>query len=201
MTILLFSFFGWQALLFVLGAMVVALITGFAYMGLARLGWIEPQPEAPDQDEPDWSRIRHFQPREALRGVSMGTLSLTNMVLWWILIGVMAASLLRAYVPEGMFMEYFGPDIAGLGLTLLFATIIEVCSEGTSPLAFEIFNQVGALGNPFVFLMAGVATDYTEIGLIWSNIGRRSAIWLPVITVPQILLLGWAMNVFMTPIA
>ncbi|WP_222847900.1 hypothetical protein, partial [Haloferax sp. KTX1] len=103
--------------------------------------------------------------------------------------------------PEGLFMDYFGPDLAGLGLTLVFATIIEVCSEGTSPLAFEIFNQVGALGNPFIFLMAGVATDYTEIGLIWSNIGKRSAVWLPVIAVPQILLLAWAMNVFLTPVA
>lgn len=163
-------------------------------MRLDRLGWIEPQPQIPAQERPDWSRVTHLQPRAAARGVAEGTVSLSNMVLWWILIGVMAAALLRTYLPEGVFMTYFGPDVAGLALTLVFATLIEVCSEGTSPLAFEIFNQVGALGNPFVFLMAGVATDYTEIGLIWSNIGKRSAIWLPVITVPQIVLLAWAMN-------
>ena len=74
------------------------------------------------------------------------------------------------------------------------ATILEVCSEGTSPIALEIYNQVNVLGNPFVFLMAGVATDYTEIGLIWSNIGRRSAVWLPIIAVPQILALGVLFN-------
>lgn len=76
-------------------------------------------------------------------------------------------------------------------LTLLFATVIEVCSEGSSPIAFEIFNNTGALGNAFIFLMAGVATDYTEIGLLWSNIGKRTALWLPVIAVPQILLLAY----------
>jgi uncharacterized membrane protein YraQ (UPF0718 family) len=81
-------------------------------------------------------------------------------------------------------------------LTLAFATILEVCSEGTSPIAFEIFNKVAVLGNPFVFLMAGVATDYTEIGLLWSNIGRRTAIWLPVVAVPQILLLGALLNIY-----
>ena len=79
-------------------------------------------------------------------------------------------------------------------LTVLFATVIEVCSEGTSPIAFEIFNKTAALGNPFIFLMAGVATDYTEIGLLWTNIGRRTAIWLPIVTVPQILVFAALLN-------
>jgi hypothetical protein len=57
-------------------------------------------------------------------------------------------------------------------------------------------HKTGVLGNPFVFLMAGVATDYTEIGLLWSNIGRRTAIWLPIITVPQIVLFGYSLNIF-----
>ena len=38
------------------------------------------------------------------------------------------------------------------------------------------------------------ATDYTEIGLLWTNIGKRTAIWLPIVTVPQILALGFLFN-------
>ena len=34
---------------------------------------------------------------------------------------------------------------------------------------------IGALGNSFAFLMGGVVTDYTELGALWSNIGRRTA--------------------------
>jgi len=94
-------------------------------------------------------------------------------------------------------MQYFGPTFTGLLLTLLFATIIEVCSEGSAPLAFEIFRQVGKLGNPFVFLMAGVVTDYTEIGLLWTNIGKKTALWLPIITVPQVMLAGWLFNLYL----
>ena len=85
----------------------------------------------------------------------------------------------------------------GLGITLIVATIIEVCSEGSAPISFEIFNQTGAFGNSFTFLMAGVATDYTELGLIWSNIGKKAAVWLPIITVPQILILGYLFNLFL----
>ena len=70
---------------------------------------------------------------------------------------------------------------------------------GAQPTEFVArYNKTGVLGNPFVFLMAGVATDYTEIGLLWTNIGRRTAIWLPIVTVPQILLLGYLLNVYVT---
>ena len=87
-----------------------------------------------------------------------------------------------------------GPTILGLLVTLLVATVIEVCSEGSAPMAFEIFRQTGALGNSFVFLMAGVVTDYTEIGLLWHNVGKRVAIWLPIVTVPQVIILGIIAN-------
>ena len=194
MTVLLFGFFGWKALLFVVGAMVIALITGFVFTVLDQFGLIEGPAKDVEAEDVSWDRVTNFDPGKSAKGVAIGFVSLANMVLWWILIGILAASIIGAYVPEHWFMEYMGPNLTGMLVTLLFATVLEVCSEGTSPLAFEIFNKTAALGNPFVFLMAGVATDYTEIGLLWTNIGKRTAIWLPVVTVPQILLLGMWFN-------
>jgi uncharacterized membrane protein YraQ (UPF0718 family) len=194
MTILLFGFFGIKALLFVGGAMLIALVTGVIFTLLDELGMIEGSAEGVDTNDISWDRVRNFDLKKSARGVTIGFISLANMVLWWILIGILAASLIGAYVPDHLFMEYLGPDMTGMLITLLIATVLEVCSEGTSPIAFEIFNKTAALGNPFVFLMAGVATDYTEIGLLWSNIGKRTAIWLPIVTVPQILLLGFWFN-------
>ena len=199
MTILLFGFFGWQALFFVLGAMVIALVTGFVFTLLDQAGLIEPSSELADPGEVEWERVRNFNAGEAARGMGRGAMSLANMVLWWILLGVLAAAMIGAFVPEHFFMQWMGPDFVGMLVTLGFATVIEVCSEGTSPLAFEIFNKTGVLGNPFVFLMAGVATDYTEIGLLWSNIGKRTAIWLPIVTVPQILVVGFLLNTYVFP--
>jgi len=196
MTILLFGFFGWKAVFFVFGAMAIALITGYIFTLLDKAGLIEESSELADPGSVEWTRLKEFNASQAARGVGRGALSLANMVLWWILLGVLAAALIGAFVPEHFFMEWMGPDFMGMLVTLAFATIIEVCSEGTSPLAFEIFNQTGVLGNPFVFLMAGVATDYTEIGLLWSNIGKKTAIWLPIVTVPQILAVGIALNLY-----
>ncbi|MCG8370959.1 MAG: permease [Proteobacteria bacterium] len=194
MTVLLFGFFGIRALLFVGGAMLIALITGIVFTVLDEFGLIEGPARGVEAQNVSWERVTNFDARASVRGVATGLVSLANMVLWWILIGILAASLIGAYVPDHWFMEYLGPNFTGMLVTLLFATVLEVCSEGTSPIAFEIFNKTAALGNPFVFLMAGVATDYTEIGLLWTNIGRRTAIWLPVVTVPQILLLGMWLN-------
>ena len=196
-TILLFTFFGIKALFFILAAMFIALLTGFIFRILEKANLIEQSKEVAFNENYTWTKIKNFKLKESVIGTARGSLNLANMVLWWILIGFLFAALIRAYVPAHVFMQYFGPTFSGLLLTLLFATIIEVCSEGSAPIAFEIFNKVGALGNPFVFLMAGGATDYTEIGLIWSNIGKRTAILLPIITVPQIVLFGYLFNLFL----
>jgi len=204
-TIMLIGFFGLKGLFIIIAAILVALNTGFVFMLLEKKGLIEKNKNIVEVSE-EFSilgdvqnRIKNY--RLSLKtiindfgGIIAGALSLSDMVLWWIILGMLIASFAGAYIPVHFFHKFMGPTILGLVVTLVLATIIEVCSEGSSPLAFEIYRQTGALGNSFVFLMAGVATDYTEIGLLWTNVGRRTAIWLPVIAVPQVVILGYIAN-------
>ena len=118
------------------------------------------------------------------------------MVVWWFVIAMTIAACISAFVPLGVFHTYLNNSPSGLLLTLSAATVLEICSEGTSVLAFDLYRNTGALGHVFVFLLAGVATDYTEIGLLWQNVGKRQAILLPLITVPQILIIGFLFNFF-----
>lgn len=205
LTILLAGFFGWKALYFVGGAILIAYVTGRIFQLFERKGWVEKNPnfsgsahtEPIGQDIAE--RFKKYRWNAATlasdaKAVLTGAARLADMILWWVLVGAVAASLVGAFVPEHWMHRYLGPGIGGLALTLVGAAILEVCSEGTAPLAFEIYRQTGAFGNAFVFLMAGVATDYTEIGLIWQTIGRRAAILLPLVAVPQILLLGILAN-------
>jgi len=203
-TIMLIAFFGIKALFLIISAIIIAIITGLIYQILENKGMIEKSISV--KLEKKFSMLADMKKRwtaykfnfeKDIKGVLSGTWSLTKMVLWWILIGMLLASFARAFVPHDFFMKYMGATILGLVVTLVLATIIEVCSEGSSPLAFEIFKQTAAFGNAFVFLMAGVATDYTEIGLLWTNIGKKTAIWLPIITVPQIVLLGYLFNILL----
>jgi uncharacterized membrane protein YraQ (UPF0718 family)/YHS domain-containing protein len=207
-TILFFGFFGVKALVLIISAIIIAMITGWIYMFLENKKLVECNKCGLDKDL-KFSILKDMKQRlkkyefnsknlnNTVKGIAQGSWSLSRMVMWWILIGMIIASIARAFVPQHFFMAYMGATFLGIIVVLILATIIEVCSEGSAPMAFEIFNQTGAFGNSFVFLMAGVATDYTEIGLIWQNIGRKAAIWLPIITVPQILALGWVFNVIL----
>ena len=108
----------------------------------------------------------------------------------------MLASAIRAVLDVSTYQEYFGPTMAGLLLTLLAATIIEVCSEGSTPVAADLLTRAKAPGNSFAFLMAGVSTDYTEVMVLKDTTKSwKIALFLPLITVPQIFLIAWLVNI------
>jgi uncharacterized protein len=208
LTFMLIGFFGLKAFYIIFGAILIAIITGFIFQFLDKKNIIEKNKNTIDVDE-NFSILDDIKQRmkkykfskqelvQDIRGIFNGSIALADMIMWWILIGIILAGLIGAYVPQNIFQKYLGPSFLGMCMTLVMATVIEVCSEGSAPIAFEIFRQTGALGNSFVFLMAGVVTDYTEIGILWTNVGPRTAVLLPLITVPQVLLLGLIANLIL----
>ena len=124
-------------------------------------------------------------------------LSGSRVVIRWALFGVLLASAIRALVPADIFASWFGASMLGLWLTLLAATVIEVCSEGTTPIAADLMNRAAAPGNAFTFLMAGVSTDYTEIMAIRDTTASwKIALFLPLVSLPQIMIIGAVLNRF-----
>ena len=204
-TLMLISFFGLKAFYIILGALLVAFNTGILFQFLEKRRMIESNPNTLRVDE-DFSVVKDIQKRlgrrrfswtglrEDGRAILKGAMALADMTLWWVLIGIVLSSAVAAFIPTNLFHRYMGASFLGLLATLALATMMEVCSEGTAPLAFQIFKETGAFGNAFVFLMAGVVTDFTEIGLIWANVGRRTALWIPLIALPQVVLLGIIAN-------
>ena len=119
----------------------------------------------------------------------------SRMIVRWLLLGVLLAATIRTFVPLESFQTYFGATLAGLAMTLVVATILEICSEGSTPIAADLVVRAQAPGNGFAFLMTGVATDYTEIMSLRETTGSwKVALFLPLITVPQVVLLSWIMN-------
>jgi uncharacterized membrane protein YraQ (UPF0718 family) len=207
MTILLFGFFGLNTLWLLGGAICTALITGWIFQILEHRELVEgavPNSEAGFESHREiWVDIKErwqgyslslSQLGEDLRGIIKESLLLARMIIWWLVIGIVVAATVRSFLPHEWFWQYLGATPMGMGVTLLFATVLEVCSEGTAPLAFELYHQTHAFGNVFLFLLAGVVTDYTEIGLLWGNVGWRTAVALPLISVPQVILWGIFLN-------
>ncbi len=204
-TLLFISLFGLKSIWLLSAAIIIAIGTGFVFLGLHKKGWIEQNPNTITiannfsiraDIKKRWQQ-RKWTPTSLIddfKEILSGAWDLALMVLWWVILGIFLASLSATLIPAHFFDDYMGPTLIGLFITLGTATVIEVCSEGSAPLAFELYRQTGAFGNSFVFLMAGVITDYTEIGLVWKTIGRKTAFWLVFITVPQALFVGWLMN-------
>ena len=200
LTLILAALIGWGWMAAFIGlSMVVALVTGWIADRLVAAGKLPGNPNTVDLPEgfrigptlrdslrslkPGWDNYRSLF-REGLLG--------SKMVLRWVFFGFVLTAAIRAFVPEASFENWFGPSIAGLFLTLLATTLIEVCSEGSSPIAADLLTRAHAPGNAFVFLMAGAATDYTEIMSLKETTGSwKASFALPLITVPQVLLIGW----------
>lgn len=204
-TFLLISFFGLKGFVIIFSALVIALVTGMIFQFLDKKNLIEKNPHtvfisADFSIRKDLSRrFKNYRWNLTsvsgdIKGVLKGSLNLADMILGWVILGALLASLAATFVPGHMIHHWFGPTLQGLGLTLFFGTIMEVCSEGMAPLAFEIYRSGRAFGNAFAYLMGGVVTDYTEIGLVWSRLGRKTALWMLAITLPQVILLALVYN-------
>jgi uncharacterized membrane protein YraQ (UPF0718 family) len=205
LTIILISLIGWQwTLVFIAGSCVVAFTTGVIYLGLVKSNILPTNPNTVEMPE-NFSLIKDAKARlktfrltpSFFTDIAKSGAHDAQMLVRWLLLGIVIAAALQAFIPEHMFSEWLGPTLLGLGVTLIAATVIEVCSEGSVPIASVIFNQAHAPGNAFTFLMAGVSTDYTEMLILRQMTGSwKIALSMPLVTVPQILLLGYIMNAF-----
>lgn len=203
LTLILWSLVGFKWMIsFLLLSMVIGVVSGVIFEMLVKKGVLPENPNKSDlpADFRFWPEAKRQLKNvkfgfETLRAVVWKGLTEGRMVLRWIFLGVIIAGLARAFMTAETFQNFFGPTVAGLALTILVSTIIEVCSEGTTPIAADILNRAAAPGNAFAFLMAGVSTDYTEI-LVIRDVTKswRIALFLPLVTLPQIALLGWVMN-------
>ena len=203
LTIILISLIGLKwTLAFIIGSALIALFTGLIYQKLIRAGILPDNPNTIDlpkdfdlkQDTKQ--RLKTFKPSMSFFvSIAKAGIKESGMLIRWLLFGVVIAACLRTFIPAEMFTQWFGPTAFGLLITLIIATILEVCSEGSAPIASEIMHGANAPGNAFTFLMAGVATDYTEIIIIRETTKSwLIALSLPLITVPQIILLSIIIN-------
>lgn len=200
LTLILVSLIGLKwTLLFILYSALIAMLSGFIFDVLVSKGILPENPAMQTKDKtikeaPFWTSVPK-SPAKFFKEVIWFGLKDSKSIIKWLFVGVILASLLREVFTVDQFQSFFGPDALGLVITLAVATIIEVCSEGAAPIASDILVTAKAPGNAFAFLMTGVSTDYTEIMAIKEKTKSwKIALFLPLITVPQIVFIAWIMN-------
>jgi len=194
---------GWT-LLFIVLSLMIGVVSGVFFNNAVTRGVLPDNPWREQLGEAQPLAVLAGEFRRDLRLSWRGTgeilrdgLSGSRVVIRWAFFGLLLAALIRALVPADDFGIWFGASFGGLWLTLLAATVIEVCSEGATPIAADLMNRAAAPGNSFTFLMAGVATDYTELMSIRDTTASwKIALFLPLVAVPQVMVLGFILNHF-----
>lgn len=190
-------------LIFIVLSVVIAFVTGLVFDFLVNRKVLPANPNAFDMPEgfKFWPEAKRQFGNVQWSPAFVGSMVREGMVdsaivVRWLLFGIVAASLLRVFIDPATFTQYFGPSVLGLSITLFTATILEVCSEGSAPIATDLVTRAGAPGNAFAFLMAGVATDYTEVMVVKDTTKSwKIALFLPLITLPQVILFALLLNV------
>ncbi|MEZ5529695.1 MAG: permease [Porticoccaceae bacterium] len=194
--------FGWT-LAFILLSMAIGVVTGLIFDSLVSRGVLPDNPHTVDSQQSPEGFVHHFSAAwKSIRVSPKGLGALlwdgikgSQMVFRWLFFGVVLATAVRAFMPMDTYQALFGPTLVGLLLTVVAATIIEVCSEGSTPIAADIVTRAAAPGNGFAFLMAGISTDYTEVMVIRDlTKSWKIALFLPLVSLPQVLVVGWILN-------
>ncbi len=204
LTFILIAMIGLKlTLVFIVLSAVIAFISGLIFDWLVGRKVLPANPNAFDMPEgfeffPEAKKqLKQVTwNKNLIANMLKGGLTDSKMVVRWLLFGIVLASLLRVFFDPETFSEYFGPTALGMLATVFFATVLEVCSEGSSPIAADLVTRASAPGNAFAFLMAGVSTDYTEIMVMReATKSWKIALFLPLVTLPQIIILGILLNI------
>lgn len=183
------SFLGLPFALFKLGsAAVMGLVGGFLADAVG----------GPDEAAAATSRTSASRPtwRQSL---SHG-LEILDMVLPWVVLGVVVSAALTAFVPEAVWtqLQSFGV-LGGMLVALALSLPLYVCATGSVPIAAALVANGLPAGAALVFLMAGPATNAGTIGALTKHFGLRTTIIYVAVIVAGSLGLGWAFSLVWTP--
>lgn len=116
----------------------------------------------------------------------------------YLIIGLALAAAVAAFVPTPTVQRFLGATETPWSILIAvpISAIIELCSEGFSVFAGQLYTMGASLGVVFVMLMVGVTTDITEITVVWGKFGKRSAIAYVLVSTLIAIGVAYAINSF-----
>lgn len=114
----------------------------------------------------------------------------------YILVGLVIAAALKAFVSPDLVAKYLGNGSKFMPVLVAVpvSAVLEIASEGFAVLAGQLYQLGASLGVVFVITMVGVATDFTELSMIWGKFGRRCAIAYLSTATTIAVLFAWMIN-------
>lgn len=159
---------------------VIAFITGLIG-GTAVQTFVRETPSVPNNNlsETHQNSGNHkSHESKFLKALKHGFVTLPKDISCPVLMGIVVAALIAAFVPEHFIIE--GVETLGtLGTMLVMMAMgipVYVCASASVPLAAVMIAKGVSPGAALVFLMTGPATNAAGLATIWKIMGSRTAI-------------------------
>ena len=94
-------------------------------------------------------------------------------VLFWLIIGLVFAALVKTFVPITFLAEY-GSGLGAMLIMLVIGIPMYVCATASTPIGAGLLLAGVSPGTVMVFLMAGPATNISTLGIIGKELGKRA---------------------------
>ena len=112
---------------------------------------------------------------EAWAGIKYSFNTLFVDVLFWLVIGLVFAALVKTFVPVTFLAEY-GSGLPAMLIMLVIGIPMYVCATASTPIAAGLLLAGVSPGTAMVFLMAGPATNISTLGVIGKELGKQPLI-------------------------
>jgi len=172
-------------------------VASAALMGLVG-GWVTDAATGPDAASPVETAGNRTRPtwRESLEH----GLEIVDMVIVWVVVGVLVSAALHVFVPESVWISLQSIGVwGGMLIALVLSLPLYVCATGSVPIAAALVANGLPAGAALVFLMAGPATNAGTIGALTQHFGFRTTVIYVATIVAGSLGLGWAFSLAWTP--
>jgi len=101
-----------------------------------------------------------------------------------LLLGLVVAGAISAFVPSNFFSETIGTGFLAMVVMMVLGIPVYVCATASVPIAAAMMVKGISPGAALVFLMTGPATNVAAIATLWKVLGKQSAlIYLGVVAI------------------
>jgi uncharacterized membrane protein YraQ (UPF0718 family) len=143
LTVVLVTLIGlpWTLVIVVLSALI-AFASGLVFENAVAWGWLPSNPNRSVHNERVSLKkvFSGFRFPGVLQMMKKGFAE-SHMILRWLLFGIVIAVGFQLLFSEQQMQAYFGASLLGLMATVGLSTVLEVCSEGSAPLASQFFDK------------------------------------------------------------
>ncbi len=118
----------------------------------------------------------HTHVRKVWRIFEYGFVDFLGDIAKWLLIGIIAAGIISAVIPEGFFTKFIGSGFLEMVVMLVIGIPLYICASATTPIAAALIIKGVSPGAALVFLLAGPATNVATVTMVFHYLGKRSAV-------------------------